>query len=171
MSFCRAPARSPRSDIELAIASGAVVIWALKCSMDTAARKKAESNGIDVRFYEVIYKLIEDVELAMKGYACAKDHREGAWHGRSQADVQDPEDRRHCRGVRSRPAWRSATSRRACCAPALPIFAGEVGSLRRLTEDVKEVRTGFECGVALDGFGDYKTGDVIEFLTTEEQAR
>jgi translation initiation factor IF-2 len=51
------------------------------------------------------------------------------------------------------------------------VFTGTVGSLKRLTEDVKEVRQGFECGVGIDGFNEFKPGDVIEFLTTEEQAR
>jgi len=51
------------------------------------------------------------------------------------------------------------------------VFTGNVGSLKRLTEDVKEVRQGFECGVGIDGFTEFKPGDIIEFVTDEEQAR
>ena len=51
------------------------------------------------------------------------------------------------------------------------LYTGNVGSLKRLTEDTKEVRQGFECGVGVDGFGDYRSGDVIEFMVDEEQAR
>ena len=52
-----------------------------------------------------------------------------------------------------------------------PVYTGNVGSLRRLTEDVKEVRQGYECGVGIDGFSEYKGGDIIEFVIEEEQAR
>jgi translation initiation factor IF-2 len=139
-------------------------------SMDTAARKKAEANVIDVRFYEVIYKLIEDVELAMKGLLAPKIIEKIIGTAEVKQMFRIPKI-----GVIAGVSIKTGVAQRGVKARILragaPIFSGEVGSLKRLTEDVKEVRQGFECGVALDGFGDYKPGDVIEFLTTEEQAR
>jgi translation initiation factor IF-2 len=157
------------SDVELAVASGAVILG-YETSMDNAARKKAESNGIDVRNYEVIYKLIEDVELAMKGLLKPKVVEKVIGSAEVKQMFKIPKI-----GVIAGVAVRSGVAQRN--AKARVVRAGQVlhtgiaSSLKRLTEDVKEVRQGYECGVGIDGFNDYKTGDVIEFVVEEEQQR
>ncbi len=157
------------SDIELAIASGAVVLG-FEVSMDTAARRKAESSGIDVRFYDVIYKLIEDVELAMKGMLAPKIVERIIGSAEVKQTFRIPKI-----GVIAGVIVRSGVAQRNVKARVIragqTLYTGNVGSLKRLTEDTKEVRQGFECGVGVDGFGDYKSGDVIEFMVDEEQAR
>jgi translation initiation factor IF-2 len=157
------------SDIELAIASGAVVIG-FEVSMDTAARKKAESNGIDVRNYDVIYKLIEDVELAMKGMLAPKIIEKVIGSAEVKQVFRIPKI-----GAIAGVSVKTGVAQRGVRARVLragqPVYSGTVGSLKRLTEDVKEVRQGYECGVGIDGYSEYKPGDIIEFVTTEEQAR
>jgi translation initiation factor IF-2 len=157
------------SDVELAVASGAVILG-YETSMDNAARKKAESNGIDVRNYEVIYKLIEDVELAMKGLLKPKVVEKVIGSAEVKQMFRIPKI-----GVIAGVAVKSGVAQRN--SKARVVRAGQVlhtgiaNSLKRLTEDVKEVRQGYECGVGIDGFNDYKTGDVIEFVVEEEQQR
>jgi translation initiation factor IF-2 len=157
------------SDIELAIASGAVVLG-FEVTLDTAARKKAESNGIDVRLYDVIYKLLEDVEMAMKGMLAPKIVERVIGSAEVKQVFRIPKI-----GAIAGVSVRSGVAQRNVRARVLrggqPIHTGTVGSLKRLTEDVKEVRQGYECGVAVDGFTEYKPGDIIEFVVQEEQAR
>jgi translation initiation factor IF-2 len=157
------------SDIELALASGAVVLG-FEVSMDTAARKKAEANGIDVRFYDVIYKLIEDVELGLKGMLAPKIIEKIIGTAEVKQTFKIPKI-----GLIAGVAVKTGVAQRGVKARILrggqAIHTGEVSSLKRLTEDVKEVRQGFECGVQVDGAEEYKPGDLIEFLTTEEQFR
>jgi translation initiation factor IF-2 len=156
------------SDIELAIASGAVVLG-FEVALDAAARRKAESNGVDVRLYDVIYKMLEDVELAMKGMLAPKVVEKIVGTAEVKQTFRIPKI-----GViagvivKSGLAQRNARARVMRAGQAL--HSGTVGSLKRLTEDVKEVRQGFECGVAVDGFNDYKPGDLIEFVIEETQA-
>jgi translation initiation factor IF-2 len=157
------------SDIELAIASGAVVLG-FEVSMDTAARKKAESNGIDVRLYDVIYKLLEDVEMAMKGMLAPKIVEKVIGSAEVKQVFKIPKI-----GAIAGVAVRSGTAQRNARARVMragqAIHSGTVSSLKRLTEDVKEVRQGYECGVAVEGFTEFKPGDLIEFVVEEEQAR
>jgi translation initiation factor IF-2 len=157
------------SDVELALASGAVILG-YEVQMDTAARRKAESNHVDVRLYDVIYKLIEDVELAMKGLLAPKMVEKVIGAAEVKQTFKIPKVG-VIAGVRvtSGVAQRGVTGR--VMRGGQQVAIGAVGSLKRLTEDAKEVRQGFECGVGIDGFSEFKTGDVIEFLTTEEQAR
>jgi translation initiation factor IF-2 len=157
------------SDIELALASGAVVLG-FEVSMDTAARKKAEANGIDVRFYEVIYKLIEDVELGLKGMLAPKIIEKIIGSAEVKQTFRIPKI-----GLIAGVAVKTGVAQRGVQARVMRggqvLHTGEVSSLKRLTEDVKEVRQGYECGVQVAGIDEYKPGDIIEFMTTEEQAR
>ena len=157
------------SDVDLALTAGAVILG-YEVQMDTAARRKAESSGVDVRLYDVIYKLLEDVELAMKGMLAPKVVEKVIGTGEVRQIFKIPKIGTIA-GVRvtSGVAQRGVKGR--VLRGGLVIASGNVGSLRRLTEDVKEVRQGFECGVGIDDFNDYKIGDVIEFVTTEEQSR
>jgi translation initiation factor IF-2 len=153
------------SDVELAVASNAVILG-FEVDIDNAARRKAESSHVDVRRYDVIYKMIEDVELALKGMLAPK---------LVQRPIGTAEVRQVFKigkvgmvagiMVRSGVVQRNAKARLS--RDNKELFTGAVGSLKRLTDDVQEVRQGFECGVSLDGFTDYKPGDTLEFFVEE----
>jgi translation initiation factor IF-2 len=153
------------SDIMLAFASDAIVIG-FCVTPDTPARNVAEVHGISVRTYDIIYKLIEDVEKALKGMlepeyapvvvgraevrAVFRIRRVGNIAG---CYILDGEARRNARARLLRGEE--------------VVYDGSVSSLKRFEEDVREVRAGFECGIGLDGVNDYKEGDIIEFYVIE----
>jgi translation initiation factor IF-2 len=154
------------SDVNLAIASGAVILG-YEVGVDTAARRKAESNHVDIRLYDVIYNLIEDVEKAMKGLLTPRIVEKVIGTAEVKqtfkiAKVGIVAGVRVTSGIAARNA--KVRVRRG----SQLLHTGVVGSLKRLTEDVKEVRQGFECGLSIEGFGDYQPGDVLEFFVEEQ---
>ncbi len=156
------------SDVNLAVASGAVILG-FETTVDNAARSKAEAERIDVRTYDVIYKLFEDIELALKGMLAPK---------LVQRVVGSAEVKQIFKisrvGVVAGSIVRSGVAQRNAQARVMragkEVFTGKVGSLKRLTEDVAEVRQNLECGINLDGFSDFKPGDTIEFFVEELQS-
>lgn len=154
------------NDVMLASASGAIIL-AFSVDVDNAARRSADSQGVDIRSYNIIYKLLEDVELALHGmlepvYAdktigiaevrqVFKIPRIGNIAG---SFIRDGEARRNAR-VRVKRGGE------------ILIDNATVGSLKRMNEDVREVRTGFECGIGVNNFNEYKPGDIIEFYVSE----
>jgi translation initiation factor IF-2 len=157
------------SDVNLAIASGAVILG-YEVGMDTAARRKAESNHVDIRLYDVIYNLLEDVELAMKGMLAPKIVEKVVGTAEVKQTFKIPRVG-VIAGVRVTSGVAMRNTKARVMRGDQVLHTGSVASLKRLTEDVKEVRQGFECGVAIEGFEGFKPGDVIEFVTEEEQAR
>ncbi len=155
------------SDVDLAIASKAVILG-FEVDIDPVARRKAENDHVDVRLYDVIYKLLEDVEKAMKGLLAPKavERVVGTAEVRQTFKIAKVGIVAGVR-VTSGVATRNATAR--VVRKGQVVHTGPVASMKRLTEDVKEVRQGFECGIALEGFGEYQIGDVIEFVVQEEQ--
>lgn len=154
------------SDIMLASASGAIVIG-FNVRVDRAAQGMADNTGVDVRLYNIIYKLIEDVELALHGLlepvyedvvigraevrAVFKVPRQGFIAG---CYISDGEARRNAQA-------------RVLRQGKYLIEGANVSSLKRFEEDVREVRTGFECGIGVANFNDFKEGDVIEFTVSQ----
>jgi translation initiation factor IF-2 len=156
------------SDVNLAIASGAVILG-YEVQVDTAARRKAESNHVDIRLYNVIYNLLEDVELALKGMLAPKIVEKVVGVAEVKQTFKIPKvgiiaGVRVTNGV----AMRNAKVR--ILRGEQVLHTGAVASLKRLTEDVKEVRQGFECGIGIEGFEGFKPGDVIEFIVQEAQS-
>ncbi|GIV84303.1 MAG: hypothetical protein KatS3mg052_1310 [Candidatus Roseilinea sp.] len=156
------------SDVNLAIASGAVILG-YEVQVDTAARRKAESNHVDIRLYNVIYNLLEDVELALKGMLAPKIVEKVVGVAEVKQTFKIPKvgiiaGVRVTNGV----AMRNAKVR--ILRGEQVLHTGTVASLKRLTEDVKEVRQGFECGIGIEGFEGFKPGDVIEFIVQEAQS-
>jgi translation initiation factor IF-2 len=153
------------SDVELALASNAVILG-FEVDIDNAARRKAESSRVDVRKYDVIYKMIEDVELALKGMLAPK---------LVQRSIGTAEVRQVFKigkvgtvaGVMVRSGVVQRNAKAHLFRDNKELFTGAVGSLKRLSDDVQEVRQGFECGVSLDGYTDYKPGDTLEFFVEE----
>ena len=154
-----APGEITETDIDLAAASGSVIIG-FNTSLASGAKRAADANDVDIREYEVIYKLLEDIQLAMEGllepdlveeslgkaevratFAVGKGAIAGCY-------IQTGKLQRNCslRVIRSDKV----------------IFEGNLDSLKRSKDDVKEVNTGFECGVGCDKFSSWIEGDIIE---------
>jgi len=153
------------NDVMLAVASHGIVIG-FNVQVDAAARKMADASGVDVRQYDIIYKLIEDVDKALKGllepvYA---DRVIGRAEVRQTFKIRSVGFVAGCT-VRDGVVQRDAKAR--VLRGEEIVFDGGIHSLKRFQEDVKEVKAGFECGVALDGFTAYKEGDTIEFYVRE----
>ncbi len=153
------------SDVMLAAASSAVVIG-FTVDADVAARRLAESQGVDIRHYDIIYKLIEDIDKALTGllepvYA---DKLVGQAEVRATFKVRAVGMAAGCM-VRNGIIPRSGKARVVRGEQVL--HEGEITSLKRFQEDVKEVKVGFECGMAIAGFADFQEGDTIEVYVKE----
>lgn len=148
------------NDIMLAAASKAIVVG-FNVTSDSAARKMAETEGVSVRLYNIIYRLTEDVEKAMKGMLEPEyvDKIIGKANVLAVFKVSKQGYIAGCRVV-------SGELRRNAKARVIRndevVYENEVASLKHEKEDVREVRTGFECGIGIKNFDDYQVGDQIE---------
>ncbi len=154
-----APGEITETDIDLAAASGSVIIG-FNTSLASGAKRAADANDVDIREYEVIYKLLEDIQLAMEGLLEPDLVEESLGQAEVRATfavgkgaiagcyIQTGKLQRNCslRVIRSDKV----------------IFEGNLDSLKRVKDDVKEVNTGFECGVGCDKFSSWIEGDIIE---------
>jgi translation initiation factor IF-2 len=157
------------SDVLLATTTSAAVIG-FHVRPTAKAREVAERDGVDVRTYNVIYEAVEEVRLALEGLL-KPEQREilvGSAEVRETFRVPKVGTVAGCFVV-------SGTIQRNHAVRLLreyvQIYDGRIGSLRRFKEDVREVRDGYECGIAIEGFNDIKVGDVIECYRVEEVAR
>jgi translation initiation factor IF-2 len=157
------------SDVLLAAASGAIVVG-FHVRPDARARELAAREKVEIRLYEIIYQVVEEVKQALEGML-KPEIREvelGAAEVRQVFKLSKSGTVAGCM-VTSGNLPRTAKVR--LLRDGLTVWNGRIGSLRRFKEDVREVATGFECGIALDGMNDLKTGDVIAAYTVEELAR
>ncbi len=154
------------NDVNLAVSSHAIIIG-FNVDVDNAARRLAESQGVEIRLYNVIYQLIEDVEKALKGMLepVYEDKVIGVAEVRKVFKISKVGKIAGCI-VREGEIRRNAKVRVRRGANLL-IENAAVSSLKRETEDVREVRAGFECGVSVDGFEDFAPGDLLEFTVRE----
>jgi len=157
------------SDIMLASASNAIII-AFNVRPDKIAEESAERQGIEIRYYRVIYKLIEDIEDAMKGMLSPefKEQNIGHMEVRQTYKVSAVGTIAGCY-VTDGIAKRDAKVR--VVRDGIVIHEGELGSLKRFKDDVKEVQSGYECGSSIDKFNDIKEGDIFELYEIVEIAR
>ena len=157
------------SDINLAIASKAVIIG-FNVRADAGARKLAEGNAVDLRYYSIIYDAVDDVTKAMSGML-APEQREEAL-GTAEIRVVFVASKI---GTVAGSMVTSGLVRRGARFRLLRentvIFTGEVDSVRREKDDVREVKEGFECGIKLKNYSDIKEGDQLEFFEIKEVAR
>ena len=155
------------SDVMLATASDAIVVG-FAVESDNAAERLAEKEGVSIRLYTIIYRLTEDIEKAIKGMLepelvekvvgqakVLATFKVSKFSTAAGCRVIDGEIRRNgkLRVVRNSDV----------------IFEGEIGSLKRGKEDVREVREGFECGIAMKQFHEFEEGDLLECYVIEEQ--
>ena len=162
-----APGSIGKSDVNLAIASRAIVIG-FNVKPDPAARRLAESEGVDIRTYSIIYKLIDDVDQALKGLLEPTYVKVlvGEAEVRDTFHIPDHGTVAGCY-IRKGEARRNARAR--VIRGGDQLHDGPVSSLKRFAEDVRTVRKGYECGVGLGGFNDFKVGDVIQFYEQREK--
>ncbi len=157
------------SDVHLAQASKAVIIG-FNTRADAGARKAAESVGVDIRYYNIIYDAVDEVKAALSG-------------------MLSPEKREEVTGlVEIRQVFRATkigtiagcyvleglvkrSSRARLLRDNVVIWDGEFESLKRFKDDVKEIRSGFECGISLKNFNNYEEGDQLEIYDVTEIAR
>ncbi len=153
------------SDINLAIASQAIVIG-FQVYPDAAARRLAESGGVDIRTYEIIYDLVDEVNKALQGLLepAYVDVVVGEAEVRATFKISKVGIVAGCYVLQGE-ARRNARAR--VLRNGQQLYDGHVASLKRFDKDVNEVRSGFECGVRLEGYEDFAIGDVIQFYVRQ----
>ena len=157
------------TDVNLAAASKAVIIG-FNVRADAAARKLAEQDGIDMRYYNIIYDAVDDVKAAMSGML-SPEKREtviGMLEIRQTIRVPKVGLIAGCR-VMEGVVRRNASAR--LLRDNVVIWTGELASLKHFKDDVREVQAGNECGLSLKGYDDIKVGDQLEIFEVTEVAR
>jgi translation initiation factor IF-2 len=155
------------NDVQLAQASEAVIVG-FHVRPDAKARRLADSNGVDVRVYQIIYEALDEVKAAMAGLLppTLKEVVLG------QAEVRKTFTIPKAGTVAGCYVTDGLLRRAARCRvvrDGVQVFDGKFGSLKRFKDDVREVQTGFECGIGVDSFNDVKVGDVLEAYEIQEQ--
>jgi len=153
------------NDVMLATASKAIIIG-FAVSADTAAQHLAESSGISIRQYDVIYRVIEDVEKALKGLLEPEYREVVVGRAEVRAVFKIPKIG-HVAGCAVREGELRRNAKMRVLRSGKVEHSGEVSSLKHEKEDVREVAKGFECGVSLKDFDDFKPGDLLECFVTE----
>ena len=163
-----APGEVTETDVDLAAASGAVIVG-FNTSMAPGAKRAADATGVDVRDYDVIYKLLEDIQMAMEGLLEPELVEENLGEAEVRAVftigksavagcyVTNGKLQRNCK-VR---VWRGKEK----------VYEGDLDSLRRGKDDQKEVATGFECGIGCDRFANWQESDRVEAYKLVTQRR
>ena len=139
-------------------------------SADAAARKLAESGGIDIRYYNIIYEAVDEIKAALTGML-APERKEsvlGLIEVREIFRISKVGTVAGCY-VQDGLARRNAKVR--LLRDNVVIHDGEFDSLKRFKDDVREVKSGFECGLSLKGYNDLKVGDMLEVYEVVEVAR
>ncbi|MEJ2216351.1 MAG: translation initiation factor IF-2 [Gemmatimonadota bacterium] len=157
------------SDVLLAATSGAIVIG-FHVRPDADARGVAEQEDVDIRVYEVIYEAVEDVRTALEGMLAPEEKEVvlGSAEVRQLFKVPRVGTVAGCyvtEGVIER------HGKVRLIRDGVQVYTGDIDSLKRFKDDVREVREGFECGISIDGYNDLKVGDIIECYRVEEIAR
>ena len=157
------------SDVNLAIASGAFIIG-FNVRADASARKLAENEDVEIRYYNIIYDAIDDVKAAMSGMLSPEEKEQvtGTVEIRQVISVSKVGNIGGCMvtdGVVKR------DSHIRLIRNNVVVHSGELSSLKRYKDDVKEVRMGFECGLMIKGYNDIMEGDVLECFDIVEVAR
>ena len=157
------------SDVNLATASKAVIIG-FNTRADAGARKLAEHQGIDIRYYNIIYDAVDEVKAAMSGMLSPEKREEttGTVEVRQVFHVPKVGAVAGCMVL---DGFVKRNSLVRVLRANVVIFSGELDSLKRFKDDVKEVKQGFECGLSIKNFNDVQEGDQLEIYEITEVAR
>jgi len=157
------------SDVNLAMASKAVILG-FNTRADASARKLAETSGVDIRYYNIIYDAVDDVKAAMSGMLAPEKREQalGLVEIRQVFHISKVGAIAGCYVLEGL-VKRGASVR--LLRNNVVIWTGELDSLKRFKDDVREVKAGFECGLSLKNFNDIKEGDQLEVFEVQEVAR
>jgi translation initiation factor IF-2 len=157
------------SDVNLAIASKAVIVG-FNVRAEAGARKLAENNGVDLRYYNIIYDAVDEIKAAMSGMLAPEQKEEviGTAEIRTVFVASKIGTVAGCM-VTSGLVRRNARFR--LLRENVVVYTGEIDSLKRMKDDVREVKEGFECGIKLKNYNDIAQGDQLEFFEVKEVAR
>ncbi|MCX7815523.1 MAG: translation initiation factor IF-2 [Tepidimonas ignava] len=157
------------SDVNLAIASKAIIIG-FNVRADANARKAAESADVEIRYYNIIYDAVDDLKAAMAGLLSPENREEVI----GMAEVRTVFVASKIGTVAGCMVTQGYVTRNAhfrLIRDNVVVYTGELESLKRFKDDVREVKEGFECGIKLKNYNDIKEGDVLEFFEIKEVAR
>ncbi|MBD8025729.1 translation initiation factor IF-2 [Ureibacillus sp. Re31] len=157
------------SDISLAAASNAIVIG-FNVRPDNNAKRAAEAEGVDIRLHRIIYKVIEEIEAAMKGMLDPEYEEKII----GQAEVRQTIKVSKVGTIAGSYVTEGKVTRDSgvrVIRDGIVVFEGELDSLKRFKDDAKEVAKGYECGITIKNFNDIKEGDIIEAFVMEEIKR
>jgi translation initiation factor IF-2 len=153
------------TDVHLAAASGAIIIG-FNVKADGAAQRLAQKEGVDIRYYNIIYKLTDDIQAALTGMLEPTYHEVIEGHAEVQQKFKAGKNLviAGCRVLDGR-ITRSSQAR--ILRKNEKVYDGKIASLRRGKDDVREVATGYECGIVLEDFNEFEAGDIIETFAQE----
>jgi translation initiation factor IF-2 len=154
------------NDVMLAAASKAIVIG-FSVNADSAARNLAEAEGVSIRTYDIIYRLLEDIEKALKGMLEPELKEVVIGHAEVRA-IFNISKVGTIAGCRVTDGELRRNSKMRVMRGNQEVFKGEVGSLKHLQEDVRQVRQGLECGVGIKNFDAFQAGDTLECFIIEK---
>ncbi|MEX1165436.1 MAG: translation initiation factor IF-2 [Hydrogenophaga sp.] len=157
------------SDVNLALASKAVVIG-FNVRADVGARKLAEGNDVDLRYYNIIYDAVDELKAAMSGMLAPEKREEVI----GQAEIRTvfvASKIGTVAGCMVTSGMVTRSSHFRLLRENVVIYTGEIDTLKRLKDDVREVKEGFECGIKLKNYNDIKENDQLEFFEVKEVAR
>ena len=154
------------NDIQLASASQAVVV-AFNVRPDVRASSLIEQEGVEMLYSRVIYDLVDSVQAALKGRMTPKFHEKTLGHVEVRQTFKVPK-LGTIAGSYVTDGTISRSNQVRLLRDGVVMFEGKMASLKRFKEDVREVATGYECGIGLEGYADIKDGDVIEVYKVEE---
>lgn len=157
------------TDVMLAAASNALIIG-FQVRPDANARKAAESTGVEIRLYRVIYEVLDDIKAAMAGLLEPERREVTLGHAEVRATFKVPKvgTVAGCYVTEGKIVNKSMVR---LIRDGVVVYEGRIASLKRFKDDVREVAQGFECGIGLEKFNDIKEGDILEAYTIEEIKR
>jgi len=156
------------SDVTFAAVSNAIVIG-FNVRPDAAALRAANAAGVDIRFYDVIYHLADDIQAAMKGLLDPETREVTDGYAEVRQIFKLP-NRIQAAGLYVLDGRAVRNDRVRVLRSGAVVHDGTVALLKRFKDDVREVAAGYECGLSLDGFNDYQEGDQLEFYHSEKVA-
>lgn len=163
-----APGEITETDVDLAAASSAVIVG-FNTTLASGARQAADDAGVDVRDYNIIYKLLEDIQGAMEGLLEPEMVEEPL--GQVEVRAVFPVGRGAVAGCYVLSGKIIRNSRVRVVRSGEVVHEGNLDSLKRMKEDTREVNAGYECGIGLDNFKDWQIGDIIEVFRLVSKRR